>query len=325
MNILVTGGAGFLGQRLLRALCARNAVTDASGESRAIARIIALDAVASSANSVDDPRVRYVMGDLADPATLATIFADRVDSVFHLAAVVSGAAEADFDLGMRVNFDGTRRLLDACRLSGSVPRVVFASSVAVFGGDLPDIVTDSTTPTPQTSYGVQKLIGELLVSDTTRRGFIDGRAVRLPTIVVRPGKPNAAASSFASGIIREPLAGVETLCPVSADAALWLMSPATVIDNLLHAHETPASLWGAQRAISLPGLTATIAEMLDALRRVGGEAAVRRVRFVDDERIARIVRGWPARFDAARAATLGFQRDADIVSIVRRYAEDLVH
>jgi nucleoside-diphosphate-sugar epimerase len=324
MNVLVTGGAGFLGQRLLRALCARRALIDASKSPQSIARIVALDAGRAPDGAVDDPLVHYVQGDLADPATLAAAFRDGIDSVFHLAAVVSGAAEADFGLGMRVNVDGTRGLLDACRQSGKCPVVVFASSVAVFGGALPAVVQDSTTPAPQSSYGVQKLIGELLVGDYSRRGYIDGRAVRLPTIVVRPGKPNAAASSFASGIIREPLAGIESVCPVARDTALWLMSPATAVDNLLRAHQISAEAWGALRAVSLPGITASVSEMLDALSAVGGKEAVGRVRFVNDERIARIVYGWPARFDAARAAALGFTRDTDIGSIVRAYAEETV-
>lgn len=319
MNVLVTGGAGFLGQRLIRALCERRTLQDAHGEQHDIRQIVALDAADAPAAD-DDTRVRRLRGDLADPVAIAAAFADRVDSVFHLAAVVSGAAEADFNLGMRVNLDGTRALLDACRRCSAPPRVVFASSVAVFGGDPRDVVSDATMPTPQTSYGVQKLIGELLLGDCSRRGFIDGRALRLPTIVVRPGKPNAAASSFASGIIREPLAGVEAICPVADDAALWLMSPATVIRNLLHAHELPASAWGVQRALNLPGLTATVHDMVEALRAVGGETAAARVRFERDERIARIVAGWPARFDAARALQLGFIRDIDIESIVRDYA-----
>jgi nucleoside-diphosphate-sugar epimerase len=255
---------------------------------------------------------------------IARAFDAGMDSVFHMAAVVSGAAEADFDLGMRVNLDGTRALLEACRRLSAPPRVVFASSVAVYGGVLPEIVNDTTTPAPQSSYGVQKLIGELLVGDYTRRGYIDGRALRLPTIVVRPGKPNAAASSFASGIIREPLAGVEAICPVVESTSLWLMSPTTAIDNLVHAHETPAAAWGATRAVNLPGLTASVREMLDALKIVGGAAAASRVRFEVDERIARIVYGWPARFDAARARELGFTHDVDIGSVVRAYAKEHV-
>jgi len=318
MNVLVTGAAGFLGQRLIRALLERGEL-HAGGQARSIARITALDAVAPAA---DDARVRVVQGDLADRQVLARACDDGIDSVFHLAAVVSGAAEADYELGMRVNLDCTRALLDACRAQQAAPTFVFASSVAVFGGDLPEVVEDHTIPAPQSSYGVQKLIGELLVGDCTRRGYLDGRAVRLPTIVVRPGKPNAAASSFASGIVREPLAGEEALCPVGPETRLWVMSPAQAVRNLIHAHETPSAAWGRQRAVSLPGLTVSVREMLDALRQVGGEAAVRRVCFQPDERIAKIVYGWPARFDAARAQALGFTADTDIESIVRVYAEE---
>jgi nucleoside-diphosphate-sugar epimerase len=319
MKVVVTGGSGFLGQRLIRALVERGTL-QRDGEPRAISHITAIDTMRAAAGFTE-ARVRYVQGDLADTVVLAEATAG-VDSVFHLAAVVSGAAEADYDLGMRVNLDGTRALLDACRAQQAAPTFVFASSVAVFGGDLPEVVEDHTIPAPQSSYGVQKLIGELLVGDCTRRGYIDGRAVRLPTIVVRPGKPNAAASSFASGIVREPLAGEEALCPVGPETRLWVMSPAQAVRNLIHAHETPSAAWGRQRAVSLPGLTVSVREMLDALRQVGGEAAVRRVRFQPDERIAKIVYGWPARFDAERAQALGFTADTDIESIVRVYAED---
>jgi nucleoside-diphosphate-sugar epimerase len=323
MKILVTGGSGFLGQRLIRALCTRGRLRDAGGAVKDIGGVVALDAI-STPDAFTDPRVSYRHGDLSDPAMIAAAFDAGVDSVFHLAAVVSGAAEADFDLGMRVNLDGTRALLEACRRGSAPPRLVFASSVAVYGGVLPEVVNDATTPAPQSSYGVQKLIGELLVGDYTRRGFIDGRALRLPTIVVRPGKPNAAASSFASGIIREPLARVGAICPVVESTSLWLMSPTTAIDNLLHAHETPAAAWGATRAVNLPGLTASVRDILDALKVVGGASAASRVRFEVDERIAKIVYGWPARFDAARALELGFSRDADIVSVVRAYAKEYV-
>jgi D-erythronate 2-dehydrogenase len=319
MKVVVTGGSGFLGQRLIRALVERGTL-QRNGEARAITLITAVDTM-RAADGLSEARVRYVQGDLADTVVLAEAMSG-VDSVFHLAAVVSGAAEADYDLGMRVNVDGTRALLDACRVQPAPPTFVFASSVAVFGGDLPEVVLDQTIPAPQSSYGVQKLIGELLVGDCTRRGYVDGRAVRLPTIVVRPGKPNAAASSFASGIVREPLAEEEALCPVGPETRLWVMSPAQAVRNLTHAHETPSAAWGRQRAVSLPGLTVSVREMLDALRQVGGEAAVRRVRFQPDERIAKIVYGWPARFDAERAQALGFTADTDIESIVRVYAEE---
>lgn len=319
MKIVVTGGAGFLGQRLIRALAERGAL-QLDGRARAITGITALD-TQHAAGEFTDARVRYVEGDLTDRVVLADAMAGA-DSVFHLAAVVSGAAEADYDLGMRVNLDGTRGLLDACRALPAPPTFVFASSVAVFGGDLPAIVLDQTIPAPRSSYGVQKLIGELLMGDCTRRGDVDGRAVRLPTIVVRPGKPNAAASSFASGIIREPLAGEDALCPVGPDTRLWVLSPAQAVASLIHAHETPSSAWGAQRAVSLPGLTVSVREILEALRRVGGDAAVERVRFQPDERIAKIVYGWPARFDPARALALGFSADRDIDSILQAYVRE---
>jgi D-erythronate 2-dehydrogenase len=319
MKVVVTGGSGFLGQRLIRALVGRGTLAR-DGEPQRVEQITALD-VARAPAEFQDPRVKYMQGDLTERAVVAAAM-DAADSIFHLAAVVSGAAEADYDLGLRVNLDGTRTLLDACRMLPRPPTFVFASSVAVFGGDMPEVIEDFTTPSPQSSYGVQKLIGELLLGDCSRRGYVDGRAIRLPTIVVRPGKPNAAASSFASGIIREPLAGVESICPVDATTRLWVMSPQRAVENLIYAHETNSGAWGSQRAVSLPGLTVSVREMLDTLRAVGGDAAVRRVRFERDERIAHLVLGWPVRFSAARALALGFEGDRDIESIVRAYAEE---
>lgn len=319
MKIVVTGGTGFLGQLLIRALLERGRLSRADGTEAGIEQIVSVDQAQPGRLIVDD-RVGYVVGDIGAPHFLSHVLAADTDSVFHLAAVVSGAAEADFDLGMRVNLDGTRALLDACRVQKRTPRVVFASSVAVFGGPLPAVVTDETTPTPQSSYGAQKLVGELLVGDYSRKGFVDGRAVRLPTIVVRPGKPNAAASSFASGIIREPLAGETAICPVEPDTAMWLLSPDAAIRNLVHAHELPADAWGSRRALNLPGLTLTVREMIEALRAVGGDAAVERIQWQPDERIRAIFRTWPARFDTRRADALGFVRDADFVEVVRAYA-----
>ena len=218
MNILITGGAGFLGQQLIRALLDRGQL-DAGAGSRPIQRIVCFD---QTEGAIVDPRVRNVAGSISDAATVDALVDDTTQVVVHLAAVVSGTAEADFDLGMRVNLDGVRHLLEACRAAGHRPRVLFSSSIAVFGGDLPEVVTDATTPTPQGSYGIQKLIGELLVQDFHRKGFIDGRAVRVPTVVVRPGLPNGAASGFASGIIREPLAGVECALPVDPSTEMWV-------------------------------------------------------------------------------------------------------
>jgi D-erythronate 2-dehydrogenase len=224
---------------------------------------------------------------------------------------------------MRVNLDATRSLLEVCRQQARPPKVVFASSVAVFGGALPALVTDATAPTPVSSYGVQKLMGELLVGDYARKGFIDGRAVRLPTIVVRPGKPNAAASSFASGIIREPLAGEAAVCPVEPETALWILSPACASEALVHAHEIPRDAWQAagRGALNLPGRTVTVAEMLQALREVGGAAAAERVTIAPEAKIKAIVQSWPARFDTARADALGFTRDNDFASIVRAHVQ----
>lgn len=321
MKVVITGGAGFLGQQLVRALAARGKLTDAEGRERAIEQIIAVDQAPGELLFADD-RVGYVVGDIAAEGFLDHVMASNTDSVFHLAAVVSGAAEADYDLGMRVNLDGTRAVLDACRRQRATAKLAFASSVAVFGGALPAVVTDDTQPTPQTSYGVQKLIGELLIGDCTRKGFIDGRCVRLPTIVVRPGKPNAAASSFASGIVREPLAGEISACPVDADTAMWVLSPQSAVAAFIHAHELPSARWGERRALNLPGLTVTVAQMLEALRAVGGDAAVARVKMQPDERIRAIVRTWPGRFETPRATALGFVGDTDVQAIVRAYARE---
>jgi nucleoside-diphosphate-sugar epimerase len=320
MKIIVTGGAGFLGQRLIRALCERGRLTDAAGHEREIEQIVAIDQAQPGALHVDE-RVGYVLGDIGQPGFIGHVLAADTASVFHLAAVVSGAAERDFDLGMRVNLDGTRHLLEACRRQKQVPKVVFASSVAVFGQPLPAVVTDATTPMPQTSYGTQKLACELLVNDYARKGFVDGRSVRLPTIVVRPGKPNAAASSFASGIIREPLAGEESVCPVDPSTGVWMSAPNTAVTAFVHAHELEAPAWGRVRSLNLPGITATVAQMIDALRSAAGDAVADRVKMQIDEPIAAIVRTWPARFDTARARAMGFPQDADFASILHEYMQ----
>ena len=221
-------------------------------------------------------------------------------------------AESDFDLGMRINLDATRRLLEACRSNATQPRFVFASSVAVYGGDMPAKVLDSTALNPQTSYGTQKAMAELLIGDCTRRGFIDGRVMRLPTITVRPGRPNAAASSFASGVVREPLNGEESTCPVDPEARLWVLSPATVIDCLITGHDLAPERFGASRAVNLPGLSVSAGEMVAALERVAGADVAARVRWQPDARIARMVASWPAEWDVSRALALGFPGDGSL-------------
>lgn len=246
MKIIITGGGGFLGQRVARELLKRGQINDAEGNPQPIHEIVLVDIV-QPPKGLPDAKVRYAIGDAANPKFIAETLGKDTDGIFHLAAVVSGAAEADFDLGMRVNLDGTRDMLEACRGLSKPPRVLFSSSVAVFGAPLPEIVTDATTPMPQNSYGIQKLIGELLVGDYSRKGFIDGRAVRLPTVSIRPGKPNAASSSFASGILREPLNGAEAICPVEPETELWLISPRLAVGCLLHAFEWPSQKLGAIR------------------------------------------------------------------------------
>ncbi|HEY5634495.1 MAG TPA: D-erythronate dehydrogenase [Burkholderiaceae bacterium] len=318
MDIVITGGAGFLGQQLLRSLLDAGTVS-IDGKARAFDRIVCFDQVEGATS---DSRVANVAGSIADPATVSSLVGPDTGVVVHLAAVVSGTAEADFDLGMRVNLDGTRHLLEACRAAGSRPRVLFSSSIAVFGGELPGVVTDATTPTPQGSYGVQKLIGELLVQDFTRKGFIDGRSVRVPTVVVRPGAPNGAASGFASGIIREPLAGHEAVLPVDRATEMWVVSPRAAVAMFLHALDLGAADWGWNRSINLPGLVVSMNDELDALRAVGGDAALALVRDEPDERVRRLVTTWAARFDTARARAMGFRPDADFERIVRGYVED---
>ena len=308
MKIVITGGSGFLGQRVAWELLNSGQLNDAAGYPQSIRELVLMD-IAAPADSFPNPKVRYAIGDVASPKFIAETLSDDTDGIFHLAAVVSGAAEADFDLGMRVNIDGTRSLLDACRHQQKPARFLFASSVAVFGAPLPEIVTDATMPAPQSSYGIQKLIGELLVSEYSRKGFIDGRTVRLPTVSIRPGKPNAAASSFASGILREPLNGVDAICPVEPETELWLISPRLAVECLVHGFEVPSEKLGSIRSLSLPGITVSVKEMVASLERVAGPAAAQRIHWKPDERIKAIVKSWPARFDTSRANSLGFPHD----------------
>jgi D-erythronate 2-dehydrogenase len=316
MRILISGGGGFLGGRLARALLARGQLGGA-----AISRITLLDN-AFSAPAPPDARLEAVTGDISDPRVVKRVADTETDAVFHLAAVVSGAAEADFDLGMRVNLEGSRLLLERLRHCSKPPRLVFASSVAAFGGALPPVIEDATPPAPQTSYGTQKVIGEFLVCDYSRKGFIDGRSLRLPTIVVRSGKPNAAASSFASGIVREPLNGLVAECPVGPETSLWLLSPRLVVEAFIHALELPAALMGTERTVNLPGITTTVGEMLEALTRVAGAETAARVHWKPDLRIQTIIGNWPTRFNTARALELGFRADHDIESIICDYIAD---
>ncbi|HEY8610165.1 MAG TPA: D-erythronate dehydrogenase [Roseomonas sp.] len=316
MKIIVTGGAGFLGSRVIRALLSQDG---SRGGVPAFSGIVSVDFAPCP---VDDPRVTSVVGDLADPAVARGVIGGDTVGVYHLAAVLSGQSEQEFDLGMLVNVDGTRALLEAARVSGRTPRFVFASSVAVFGGDLPGVVPENTAPLPASSYGSQKAIGELLVNEYSRKGFIDGRACRLPTIVVRPGKPNSAASSFASGIIREPLAGVTSNCPVPLETRMWLSSPGVVVSNLVHAMAVDGAQLGAWRTLNLPGICVTAADMLASLERVGGTGPRALISHEQEQRIIDIVCSWPGDFDVSRALALGFTRDHNFDAVVQQYKDE---
>jgi nucleoside-diphosphate-sugar epimerase len=271
-----------------------------------------------------DPKAKCVASDLSAPGEAEKLIAGRPELIFHLAAVVSGEAEADFEKGYRVNLDGTRRLFEAIRKAGGDyrPRVVFTSSIAVFGAPFPEAIGDEFLNAPLTSYGTQKAIGELLLSDYSRRGFFDGIGIRLPTICVRPGKPNKAASGFFSGIIREPLAGQEAVLPVDDSVRHWFASPRAAVGFLLHAAELDSDRLGARRNLSMPGVCASVADEIEALRRVAGADAAKRIRREPDPAIMRIVGGWPQNFDARRALALGFRADSSFEEIIRIHLQD---
>lgn len=322
MKVLITGGAGFLGLRLAKKICARGSLVGPQGTPEAIEQVILFDRVQASPQGLD-ARIVSAVGDIADARDVDSVFQSGIDSVFHLAAVVSGQAEQDFDLGMRVNVDASRTLLEAARQSGRRPRVLFSSSVAVYGGLLPPLVQDDTALNPQSSYGVQKAIGELLLFDYSRKGFVDGRVARLPTIAVRPGKPNQAASSFVSSVIREPLNGERAVCPVHPETPLWISSPEAAIDNLVVLHEAGAEALGPSRNVNLPGLSVTAQEMIDALRAGHGDAIADKVDWVFEDRIQKIVGTWPRAWDTGRASRLGMTADRDVADLIRQYANEI--
>lgn len=318
MDILILGAAGMVGRKLAEALLD----TGRLGEGE-IARLTLFDVVPSDLQSRGAVAVETRAGDIADPATVQALVAQRPDVIFHLAAIVSGEAEADFDKGYRINLDGTRLLFEAIRAQPDYrPRVVYTSSIAVFGAPFAEPITDDFVPAPMTSYGTQKLIGELLLNDYTRRGIFDGIGIRLPTIVVRPGKPNKAASGFFSGIIREPLAGVEAVLPVEDDARHWVASPAAATGFLLHAATMDLAPLGARRCLTMPGLSISVAEMIAALREVAGDDVAALIRREPDATIRGIVAGWPRDFAPDRALAAGFTADASFQDIIRAHIRD---
>lgn len=320
MKIVVTGGAGFLGKKLIRLLLERGELTGPSGEAEPISAIVALDTAA--APDFGDPRVSVIEGSVADRAAVDRAITPDTASVFHLAAIVSAGAEADFDLGYSVNLDGTRHVLEACRRAGSPPRVVFTSSIAVYGGDLPEIIDDSVQPLPQLSYGIQKLIGESLIADYTRKGFIDGRSLRLPTVMVRTGLPNPAASTWASSIIREPLSGKDVDCPVEPRSYMACLSARRTVDSFIRMHELPSDALGLRRSVQLRGIPVTAGEMAEAVTRNAGNRKLGAIHWRTDPQTQAIVDGWPRETQSARASALGFQGDTDIDEIVRGFIAD---
>lgn len=328
MNILITGGAGFLGARLARALLQAGSFALGGAAPRSIARLTLADQFAPPADLIADPRVLAVVGDLSAllHPSAANLVTGDTDLVYHLAAAVSGECEADFDLGMRSNLQATQALLEACRRAGHKPMLVFASSLAVFGltqGESADKeIADGTLPTPQTSYGIQKFIGEQMVADFTRKGFVRGRSARLMTVAVRPGRPNGAASGFFSGMIREPLAGVAARVPVTPDTPVALSSPANTVRGLLRAAQASDTEWGPRTGMNMPALQTTVGAMAQALRRVGGDAAHGLLQWNIDPVVAGIVATWPANVSFDRARGLGLQPDADFDAIVRAYCAD---
>ena len=316
MRVLVIGAGGMLGAKLIARL-----VRDGTVGGSAISHLIRADT--ALCGPIDAPfAVDTVVCDLSFPGAAAQILAGKPDLIFHLAAVVSGEAEKDFDKGYRVNLDATRALLDAARAAGNCPKIIFTSSIAVFGAPFPDIIADDYFATPLTSYGTQKAIAELLLNDYSRRGFVDGVALRMPTVCVRPGLPNAAASGFFSNIIREPLVGLPAILPVDDSVRHWFASPRVAVGFLIRAAEMDLTRLGARRTLTLPGLSCTVAEQIEALRQIAGEQAVNLISRAPDPAIAKIVDGWPQQFDAARAIWLGFAADQSFNAIIHSHIED---
>ncbi|MXW93770.1 MAG: NAD-dependent epimerase/dehydratase family protein [Rhodospirillaceae bacterium] len=318
MRVIITGGAGFLARKLARAILERGTLAGPDGAPAPVSELVLFDNV-----TPDDlgGRAEAVTGDIGDAAAVRRLVGGDAASVFHLAAIVSAGAEEDFDLGYRVNLDGTRNLLEACRGLTAPPRLVFASSIAVYGGDLPETIEDDTPSLPQTSYGIQKLVGEQLIHDYTRKGYIDGRALRLPTIMVRPA-PNRAASTWASSIIREPLQGKDYDCPVEPHVAMACLSPRRTADAFIAVHDLPGDRLGLKRTLLLSGIRATAADMADAVARNAGNRRTGAIRWTPDPATMRIVGGWPGEARGARAEALGIAPDASIDEIVRAFIAD---
>jgi D-erythronate 2-dehydrogenase len=322
MKVVVTGAAGFIGSRLARALAARGELVDAQDHAFPIRRLVLADRVLPESDA-SDARIEAVQGDIGDPAFVSGLIDAGTRVVFHLAGVMSGAAEKDFALGMRVNLDGSRNVFEACRALQRPARLVYTSSIGVFGTPLPPAIDDQTPPRPTLSYGAQKLACEILLADYSRRGFVDGRALRPPGIVVRPRLPNGALSAFNSDLIREPLAGRAYTAPVGPKATVWIMSAGRCVDNLIHAALLPAEAIGSQRAINLPCVVASIGEIVAAIGRAGGAEAAARVGYAPEANLQAQFGGWPRDFHPERGLELGFASDESIDAMIRGYLGSL--
>lgn len=312
MHVIILGGGGFLGKRLAKELIQNGGV--ALGE---IVRLTLVDIAFE--DRLPDLRVEYIQADFSDDVTITNILQQQPDVIFHLAAIVSGEAEKNIELGMKINFHASLQILELCRKLAIHPRIVFASSCAVFGGDVSRVITDETAPKPRSSYGTQKAMIELLMNDYSRRGLVDGRSIRLPTIAIRPEKPNAATSSFVSSIIREPLQGKKASYPVPPETPCWILSPKVVIRNFIHAANIDEKLLGDDRVINLPGLTVSVREMINSLEQITGPEVTKLISHEPDEFLQSIVLTWPPYFDTRRAKKLGFVSDSSVEEIIRSY------
>lgn len=326
MKVLITGGAGFIGHRLAEKLITRGTLTGTSGSEETIDEIVLFDMVeAREIENTGGIKITRVAGDISDRDAV-TALVDRDDmSIFHLASVVSGGGEKDFDLAMRVNLDGALNVFEAARARASLPRVIMTSSIAVFGGQhMPDVVGDTVKQGPQTTYGVTKAIGELLINDYTRKGFFDGRCARLPTVIIRPGKPNAAASSFVSGVFREPLTGVDFKLPVPTDTVMQVVGYRAIVDGLVHLHEVNGADLGQDRAIMLRGYTVSAQDMIDALQRTAGHRKLGKITVEPDPFIMDICKTWPLDASYERAEALGFPCDSGLDEVIEYFIKDYV-
>ena len=322
MKVIITGGAGFIGSRLAKELLHRGHLIGLNGEQTPISTLVIFDMAPPQIPLPADKRLSFVTGDIANTETMKQLIDKQTASIFHFAGVVSGQAESDLDLGMRINIDGTRAVLDACREHNVKPKIVFASSISVYGDHLPAVVTDDTPTWPSLSYGTQKLCCEHIIDDYTRRGHIDGRSVRIPTIVVRPGKPNKGVGQWTSSFFREPLTGKEAICPVSKNTSVVMLSIRRLVDSIIRMHDVPGKQVGPQRALLLPALSAKVVDMVESLRRVGGDEAVKLIRWEPDSFIQRVQDSWPHKISSERSTKLGIHANHTVDEIIQEFIED---